>query len=287
MIRRLILPLALTCAGVFSVAAAGTGSASASAVRPASTGTTTYTTEQAGYAATGANFKVGEYRVTLPNPAKYAKILGRIGFSVQLWSAGQVDDLLVYACTDATCAAGGSGAASRYRLVFSVYNPTTHALVCTTTNNSCPSVPAAWNSTHLTTGQVANLSLAYPATANSTLSAAVNQLTYSGYKPDTGGGVISFSQARLSTDFGASPWAAPSWRAPSARTELVSLGVPAGPPYEAELVTYSGSSGCLGASHWTIHKVEMTHSGGSGSPVEITPESLSNAGCDFSLYAER
>jgi hypothetical protein len=56
----------------------------------ASTGTAEISPEQAGYAATGAQFRSIGARVFLRQPAQYAGEVGRYSHSVQLWSSGYV-----------------------------------------------------------------------------------------------------------------------------------------------------------------------------------------------------
>jgi hypothetical protein len=275
MLKRLTLPLALACAAAITVAGTVAGSAAAS------TGSVMYTPEQSGYAASGTDFNEGEYNVTLPNPAKFASVVGRIGFSVQLWAAGQVDDLIVSACTDATCSPGGKAATEKYTLVLDVYNPSKHTLICSTSNGSCPSVPASWKNARLSAGQTASLTLQYIPQPSGLIFASVNNETYNSYQAGTG---ILFNQARLSAEFAATPWTTAAFKAPSAQTLLGSIGVPVGPPYEAELGTYSGKGGCVDS--WTTREIKMTSSGTSSTPAEAVPGSLTNEGCNFGIYAE-
>src|ERR1700729_1376445 len=56
----------------------------------ASTGTAQISPEQAGYSATGAQFKTIDARVFLRQPAQYAGEVASFGHSVQLWSSGLV-----------------------------------------------------------------------------------------------------------------------------------------------------------------------------------------------------
>ena len=75
MVRRIGLLLAATTLAVTGVAAAAS----------ASTGAPAYSPEQAGYAATGAHFKVAEVWVKLPDASRFAHELGSLSVSVQLW----------------------------------------------------------------------------------------------------------------------------------------------------------------------------------------------------------
>ncbi len=51
----------------------------------ASTGSAYYSADQAGYVATGAKFKFAGGTVRLPDASHYARELGRVGVSIQLW----------------------------------------------------------------------------------------------------------------------------------------------------------------------------------------------------------
>ena len=70
-----------------------------SGVAGASTGTAEISPEQAGYTATGAQFKYVDGLVYLRNPGQYASEVASFGDSVQLWSAGLVVTLGVTAST--------------------------------------------------------------------------------------------------------------------------------------------------------------------------------------------
>jgi hypothetical protein len=75
MLRRIAALLAGASTAVLMV----TGSAAAS------TGSAYYSADQAGYVATGAKFKFAGGTVRLPDASHYARELGRVGVSIQLW----------------------------------------------------------------------------------------------------------------------------------------------------------------------------------------------------------
>jgi hypothetical protein len=75
MLRRIAALLAGASTTVLMV----TGSAAAS------TGSAYYSADQAGYVATGAKFKFAGGTVRLPDASHYARELGRVGVSIQLW----------------------------------------------------------------------------------------------------------------------------------------------------------------------------------------------------------
>jgi len=246
-----------------------------------------YSPEQAGYAATGARFKVAEVRVKLPYASKFTRELGRVGVSVQLWSAAAVLDLRVSACTDTFCHPGGTPVTRRYSVALRVFSRSTGGLICSTSNSTCPSVPASWNDARFAPGRTVELSLLYDHT-NGFVDASVGipgtntGADYLNYSPGAG---INFRQARIGMEFGPSPWSEIPFRAPASETFLASFWVPTRPA-EAELAPYSGNGGCFD-SWWTSHRVKMTNDGTSGAAVEARPHGLSSNGCDFSVYLER
>jgi hypothetical protein len=69
----------------------------------ASTGIAEISPEQAGYIATGAQFKTIGASVYLRQPAQYAGEVGRYSHSAQLWSSGYV------AVVGVTASTSGSG----------------------------------------------------------------------------------------------------------------------------------------------------------------------------------
>jgi len=276
MLRRTAVALAAACMAVVTAAGAAT----------ASTGPVYYSPEQAGYAATGARFKVAEVRVKLPYASRFARELGRVGVSVQLWSAATVLDLRVSACTDTSCHPGGTPVTRRYSVALRVFSRSTGALICTTSNSTCPSVPASWNNARFAPGRTVELSLVYHLD-NGFVDAGVGTtdtaVDYANYSPGTG---VNFRQARIGMEFGPSPWSKIPFRAPGSETLLASFWVPTGPTFEAELAPYKGNGGCFD-SWWTSHQVKMTKDGTSGTAVEARPHGLSKYGCDFSVYLER
>lgn len=270
--------VALAAAGMAVVAAAGTATAG--------TGPVFHSPEQAGYAATGARFKVAEVRVKLPYASHFARELGRVGVSVQLWSAATVLDLRVSACTDASCHPGGTPATRRYSVALRVFSRSTGALICTTRNSTCPSVPASWNNARFAPGRTVDVSLFYDHTNGFTdasvgIPATNTGADYANYNPGAG---INFRQARIGVEFGASPWSKIPFRHPASETLLASFWVPSRPA-EAELAPYRGNGGCFD-SWWTSHRVTMT-AAGTSAVAEARPHGLSNHGCDFGVYLER
>jgi hypothetical protein len=248
----------------------------------ASTGKTLTSPESAGYAVTGARFKAVETWVTLPDPAKFAREVGQISVSVQLITPKRLIDLIATACTDATCRAGGKPVTHKYRLQLAVYNRVTHALICSTSaagSLRCPQVPKSWNTARLPAGHVVELSLVYPP-PHYLVFAAVNAHQYF-YRVSTRS---DFSQARIGAEFGSTPWARASFRAPRRAVAVATFGRPAPPPYAAEIVATKGSGGGI-TSWWAHHSVRMT-GGSSGKRLQAEPGALRDDGYEFTVYLE-
>jgi hypothetical protein len=269
---------ALTAAGVAVAAAATmvTGSAAAS------TGPAYYSPDQAGYVATGAHFREEEVNAWLPDASRFSREIGRLGFSLEMLTPALVIDLSVYACTDSTCRPGGRPVTNRYRLAFKVYNRSTHAVICSTANATCPAVPRAWNNARLAPGHRVGLSLFYD-NQHGGLFAAAGGYQYGNYPAGQG---IVVNQVRIGVELGSTPWSTAPFRPPASEMRLASFGVPVGPPYEAEVVTYKKQASCLN-SWWPRHQLEMTSDGTSRPAIEARPHGLSNLGCNFGVYLER
>jgi len=105
---------------------------------------------------------------------------------------------------------------------------------------------------------------------------------YQNYFLDPG---IAFKQARVGAELGTTPWSRVPFRHPSRQMRLATFWEPATAPFEAELGTYRGSSGCF-ASWWTRHALKMTSNGASSRRPEARPGGLSNHGCDFRVFLE-
>ena len=115
------------------------------------------------------------------------------------------------------------------------------------------------------------------------MEASVEGQRYLDYIPGRG---LLINQVRIGVELGRTPWDTVPFRAPARETRLASLGVPAGPPYEAEVATYKDHTSCLD-SWWARHQLDMTSDGTSRPAVEARPGALSNLGCNFGVYLER
>jgi hypothetical protein len=255
-----LLAAALVPGAVAAAVLAGPGAAGAS------TGPRYASAEQAGYAATGAQFEVVEAQVYLRNPAQYAGEVGHYSHTVQLWSSGLVAVLGVEASTS------GSGYtpyarifdASSYQLIAS--NP--RAFWCIHVNH-CGSAIGSFPA-----GDTVLLTVTYNRATGDIRLEADELLPGSGrafaadYAAGTG---VSFTQARVGTEFGSDPWTAPaSFTHPAAWTKLAVYSY-------VRLVFYNGNGSTL-SSWFAHHKIFMAAITGSLIDVEAAPADLYNSG---------
>lgn len=257
----------------------------------AGTGTNYFSPAQAGYAATAGNVSYVGAHITLPNASAFARELGTLEFGVELWNNSTVVDLGVVACTDNTCKPGGKPEGRYYWPVFRVFSKKTGKLICSAALRNCPdSDPQGWGHTAFRPGTSLDITLSY-----STLDAilfpeiATNKATID---YDTFAlGSVSFSQARIAAEFGATPFAPASFVAPARAIRLGTFFEPAGPPYEAELASENSHgttihSSCLVGSWFTRHTLLLTKSG-ADTHVRARPGGLfGDNGCDFSVFLE-
>lgn len=260
--RKIATILAATAAALLCMIAADAGAALAS------TGGRVVTAEQAGYAVTGAQFRYAQQSVYLRNPANVAASLGGYGYSVQLWSSGYVIVLGVSASTSP---------ASAYSPALAVFDPATHALICSTAasgTQECPGTPAAW-----TTGAVS-----YPAgdrvieslyynRGSGNVTATVHDLTagHSSSATFDAGTAASFTAARLGAETGIDPWTAAPYTAPAAPARLASIS-------GAAVTTYSGHASGL-ASWFTHAKVIQAPA----ATIQVAPSDLAAHGTAFTV----
>ncbi len=109
----------------------------------ASTGTPLISPEQAGYNATGAQFKTIDARVFLRQPTQYASEVASFGSSVQLWSPGLVISVGLTASTS------GGG----YTTYATIYDRSTHQVIasnpnaqhCCAQGDCCFPGPVTWD----------------------------------------------------------------------------------------------------------------------------------------------
>jgi len=255
----------------------------------ADTGPRVSSADQAGFSATGARFYGVEIWAKLPDAGRFSGQLGRVGVSVQLWTRQMVFDLTVSACTDPACIAGGKPASYRYRPVLSIYNRSTHAVVCSTSPakglSTCSGEQPGWNQCRISPQQTVNLSMDYFHPAG-WLNALVQAGRCSVNVIDSPGVGLVVNQARIVAQFGLTPWSPVRIRAPRSTERLVTLGTPTPPPYYAEIGIYTRQfyGACIG-TRWTHHPVSVL-SASSRSPL-AAPTAFWANGCDFGIDLER
>lgn len=215
----------------------------------------------AGYAVTGKHLNVVETWVTLPAPWHFARELGSISASVQLWTARKVIDLTVTACTDATCRPGGKPARRRYHTVLSVFNRESHALICSTAAAGrlrCQDTPPAFVRQRFAPRQVVNLSLVYTIPYLFVFAQAGEDYNYQVVGSVPAKPTLNFTSARIGVELGASPWSAPRLRAPVSAIGLMSFDRPTPPPYAAEIANLNNKAGGIAAPWWSHHVISTS-----------------------------
>ena len=267
--------LTTAVAGIAAIAASLTMAGMASA----STGTTQISPEEAGYSATGTQFKDVSASVYLRNPEQYAGVVAGYGHSVQLWSANQV---MVLGVSDTTAA--GSAAAG-FSPAVAVFDRSTHNLVASSTGSTinaqwCPvggPCQPATSGGSFPTGTTVTERMHYNAAAgaaNFTATDTAGDRFTATYPVGTG---QSFNQARIGTEFGNDPWTAPTFTPP---VNWAKVGI----YNNARLITSSGHAGTL-TSSWVTHALEANTNAQSvtGDWVSI-PSSLANNGASFATF---
>jgi hypothetical protein len=262
---RRLLTVAVMSATAAALVLAGSG------VAGASTGPAEISPEQAGYIATGAQFQYVDASVYLRQPGQYASEVASVADSVQLWSAGLVVTLGIRAST--------SGAA--YTQYATIYDRATHTVIasnpnaefCDDNENECNLPPTPFDP-----GVQLGLSIQYSPADGSLVMIEVFSGGFSFVSTYTVTGQ-SFTQARIGTDFGTSPWDGSYSHAPPAKP--VKVAAFSG----ATLITYSGHTSSL-VSWWVHHPLLANTGQQSDSDWVAVPASLSSSGSgsNFSTY---
>jgi hypothetical protein len=262
-ISRRLLAAAAMSAAVAAAVLAGSG------VAGASTGPAEISPEQAGYTATGAQFKYIDGLVYLRNPGQYASEVASFGDSMQLWSAGLVVTLGVTASTS------GSG----YTQYATIYDRSTHTVIasnpnaefCDDNEDVCNLPPRPFDP-----GTQLGLSIDYSPADGSLQMIEVFSGGFSFVSSYTVTGQ-SFTQARIGTDFGNSPWdGSYSHQPPANQVKVAAYS-------NVHLITDSGHTSSLRS--WWVHHPLLANTGQqSGNDWVAVPTSLSSFGSSFSTY---
>jgi hypothetical protein len=234
-----------------------------------STGTKEISPEQAGYTATGAQFREVKVRVFLRDPVQYAGEVSHYSYTVQLWSSDRVAVVGVLASTS------GSG----YTPFSAVYDRSTHQLIASDPHaeicdqdDNCTSTIGSF-----APGRTVTLDIYYNSKGDwlvfSVDDRRANQffLTSPVYQV---GLAESFTQARIGTEFGPDPWTAPSSYTPPASPVRVAAFS------DVALTSYSGHTATLW-SWWVHHKLLANTGQQTGSDRVAVPTDLTNGGASF------
>jgi hypothetical protein len=235
----------------------------------AATGTAQISPEQAGYTATGAQFKTIAAVVFLRQPAQYAGEVASFGHSVQLWSSG------VVVTVGLTASTSGGG----YTTYATIYDRGTHQVIASNPNaehcagqgDFCGPGPVTWNP-----GLLAFPRIGYtPADGHLVMVVGLSDgsIFTSSYTLTP----QSFTQARISTDFGSSPWDASYPHAPPATDVKIATY------FNVTLTSYSGHTATLW-SWWAHHKLLANTGQQTNTDWVAVPTDLYNAGASFQTW---
>lgn len=265
--------------GIVAAVACMTGVGLASGSNAAaSTGSPSYSPEQAGYSVTGGQFRFVSTTVYLRNPLQYSKeLLGGYGYSVQLWSSRKV---LTLGVSDTTGNPGYSPGAA----IFDEGQQAPNDVHCATwdSNSYCAGTPSSWTggggALSYAPGDTVTLSIYYDKEKGTVQFLIRNDTakSSSGFTYHMGTGV-SFSQARIGAEAGCyAPWDDLSCAGISVTSGYNAPTSPAvwGRFTQDRVTTYSGTrSGLTGA--FQTSKVYMTSQGISTGTIEASSSALS------------
>jgi hypothetical protein len=235
----------------------------------ASTGSAQISPEQAGYTATGAKFRRISASVYLPQPTQYAGEVASLAYSVQLWSADRVLTVGVRASTS------GGG----YTPYATIYDRSTHQVIASNPNASWCTTPSLCGSTigSFPAGDTISLYIDYDHQIG-----VLDFGVRSGVSPSFQAyvnpfGSESFTQARVGTEFGDSPWDASYPHTPPADY------VKAADFSDVLLTTYKHHVSTL-RSGWVHHKLLADTGQQTASDLVAIPHNLTNGGASFQVW---
>jgi hypothetical protein len=219
----------------------------------ASTGMAEISPEQAGYTATGAQFRSVAASVFLRNPGQYASEVSGYSNSIQLWSS---DLVLVLSVSSSTSSTAG------FVPDAIVYNRSTHAVITQTPGTArFPAGDTVRERLDYNRNGQVFFKISDPAGRSF---AAVDAVTAGD----------SFTQARVGTEFGTDPWTAPSSYTPPAQYTKIAVYS------KASLITHSNHHSSLW-SWWVHHKLLANTGQQTGSDWVAIPTDLTNGGANF------
>jgi hypothetical protein len=230
----------------------------------AATGPVTLTKEQAGYQFTGAQFRYAQSTVYLRNPSQYSASIGGLGQSVQFWGGGRV---YVLGVSDTT-------SSSPWSPNVAVFNNSTHALICAASLANCQDASGGFGSTSYPIGHSVQEEIFYNQ-GNGDLTFTVNDLTASTtsvFTLNIGTGV-SFKEVRIGSEFGDTPWSAPSFTPPASQLKVAAFS-------DGRLTNYKGTRYGF-SGYFTTSPLIMT---GPGSVTEANAGALNSTAAGFSTF---
>lgn len=236
----------------------------------ASTGSGWTSPEQAGYVATGARFSRIHAHVYLRNPTQYAGMARSVGHSVQLWSSAIV----------VTTGVEASTSGKSYAPYATIYDRSTHQVIASNPNASrcVPYECDPGTGPPFPVGRDLGLVISYyPATGEVGMGVGIPIPGSGGYTIDVGFSYLvgpqSFTQARVGTEFGSSPWdASYKYTPPSMSVKMAAYN-------NVKLTTYSGRESGLWS--WWVHHKLLANTGHKGVAV---PHSLHEGGASFRTW---
>lgn len=240
-------------AAVLTAGAAAAAVLALAAPAGAVTGATQTSREQAGFIATGTQFKAVRADIYLRDPRPYADMVARYGHSIQLWSPDRVVSLNFTAST--------SG--EYFTPSVTIYSRSTHQVIASNPNAQhryyrdptwYPGVGGPWHFDH--PGYWTSLSIGYsPATGHlkMTVEPGPSLQAEIRWSYDLSG--QSFTQARIGTEFGRSPFDASYSYTPPVSSVAIARYSHVG------LTSYSGHTATLQSSWWVSNKMIAKPSG--------------------------
>jgi hypothetical protein len=229
----------------------------------AAIGTVEISPEQAGYTATGAQFKTITAAVYLRRPAQYSGQVAGFSHSVQLWSPGLVVTL------------GAQASDAGYLAVATVYGRSTHQVIASPAGQFCYLGNCGPDPTPWPLGSTLRLRISY-SQADGQLTMTEDEGAASFTASYTAAGQ-SFTQARVGTEFGSTPWdGSYSYTPPAQPAKVAAFG-------SVALTTYSGHVSTLW-SWWTHHKLLANTGQQSGADWVAIPTDLASGGASFQTW---
>lgn len=247
----------LTLAGAGVAAAMPSGAATMPA--PNVRGANVSSLGQTGYSATNAQFQTVHGTVFLRAPGQYAGELTGAGGSVSLWAS---DGSLVQLGISATTGGFGTGL-SGYSAGVAPFN-SSHQQIGGVITQGDANFPA---------GESVTLTMKYDRLSG-LMNMTEQDATHTFRATFDAGAGKSFNQARVTSDFGNSPFDSVGYKAaPPAQMKYLSWS-------NAGVTNYNGKSFTLWG-FFTHHKLILV-----GAPGGATPSALGNSGASFSTFLQ-